>query len=317
MYYGTIKKYDIANGPGVRVSLFVSGCRHHCKGCFNAETWDFRYGQLYTEETEKEILAALEPGYIQGFTLLGGEPFEPENQVELVHLLQKVRETYPEKDIWCYSGYLWDRDLAAGGVEPIVWRVLSVEDGRAYLLSEYVLEARPIHSDYQEYANKPTNKKKPGFNGDFTQTEMSRYLCGDFAQNCFTDDERAMLTPDDTFGLFTSPASDADLKNKAYGFTSNESRKAWGTPYALANGLFEVPAVSAAVTPPTGRAPVLLRRPPRAAHQVQGRVGAHQRHHAGRGNAPRMLSVLERERDFRRHRARWMIPTLSPLSRRR
>ena len=141
---------------------------------------------------------------------------------------------------------------ADGGVEPIIWRVLSVEDGRAYLLSEYVLEARPIHSDYQEYANKPTNKKKPGFNGDFTQTEMSRYLCGDFAQNCFTDDERAMLTPDDTFGLFFL-ASDADLKNKAYGFTSNESRKAWGTPYALANGLFKYG--SAAAIPPIGRAP--------------------------------------------------------------
>jgi hypothetical protein len=140
---------------------------------------------------------------------------------------------------------------ADGGIEPIVWRVLSVEDGRAYLLSEYVLEARPIHSDYQEYANKPTNKKKPGFNGDFTQTEMSRYLCGDFAQNCFTDDERAMLTPDDTFGLFFL-ASDADLKNKAYGFTSNESRKAWGTPYALANGLFKY---GSQAIPPTGRAP--------------------------------------------------------------
>ena len=115
MYYGTIKKHDIANGPGVRVSLFVSGCRHHCKGCFNAETWDFQYGQPYTKDTENEILEALEPGYIQGFTLLGGEPFEPENQMELVGLLRKVRETYPEKDIWCYSGYLWDRDLAVGG----------------------------------------------------------------------------------------------------------------------------------------------------------------------------------------------------------
>ena len=77
MYYGSIKKHDIANGPGVRVSLFVSGCRHHCKGCFNKETWDFQYGKCYTKETEKEIIKALEPGYISGFTLLGGEPFEP------------------------------------------------------------------------------------------------------------------------------------------------------------------------------------------------------------------------------------------------
>ena len=115
MNYGNIKKYDIADGPGVRVSLFVSGCRHHCKGCFNAETWDFHYGQPYTKETEEEILEALAPDYIQGFTLLGGEPFEPENQTELVKLLKKIRQNCPNKDIWCYSGYLYDVDMIPGG----------------------------------------------------------------------------------------------------------------------------------------------------------------------------------------------------------
>ena len=110
-----IKKCDIADGPGVRVSLFVSGCRHHCKGCFNAETWDFAYGSPYTKETEEEILRLLEPDYIRGFTLLGGEPFEPENQRELAGLLVRIRETYPGKDIWCYTGYLYDRDLQPGG----------------------------------------------------------------------------------------------------------------------------------------------------------------------------------------------------------
>ena len=115
MNYGNIKKYDIADGPGVRVSLFVSGCRHHCKGCFNPETWDFAHGEPYTEKTEKEILEALKPGYIAGFTVLGGEPFEPENQVVLKGLLAKIKNTYPEKDIWCYSGYTYETDLAGGG----------------------------------------------------------------------------------------------------------------------------------------------------------------------------------------------------------
>ena len=115
MNYANIKKYDIADGPGVRVSLFVSGCRHHCKGCFNSEAWDFQYGRPYTAETEAEILEALKPGYIAGLTLLGGEPFEPENQVELVTLLRKVRETYPEKSIWSYTGYVYDKDLVPGG----------------------------------------------------------------------------------------------------------------------------------------------------------------------------------------------------------
>ena len=115
MNYGNIKECDIADGPGVRVSLFVSGCRHHCKGCFNKETWDFGYGKPYTKETEDEIIRLLAPSYIQGLTLLGGEPFEPENQKELAGLLKRVRETYPDKDIWCYTGYLYDVDLPEGG----------------------------------------------------------------------------------------------------------------------------------------------------------------------------------------------------------
>lgn len=111
MNYGEIKKYDIANGEGVRVSLFVSGCTHHCPGCFNQATWDFDYGQTYTKETEEEILEALAPDYITGLTLLGGEPFEPRNQEVLTGLLKRVRQRYPQKTVWCYTGYLFDREL--------------------------------------------------------------------------------------------------------------------------------------------------------------------------------------------------------------
>ena len=111
MYYGEIKKTDIANGPGVRVSLFVSGCTHACRGCFNEQTWDFRFGNPYTEEVEDEIMDALRPKYIRGLTLLGGEPMEPKNQRTLVKLLERVRREYPQKTIWCYTGYLFDRDL--------------------------------------------------------------------------------------------------------------------------------------------------------------------------------------------------------------
>lgn len=115
MYYGNIKKYDIADGPGVRVSLFVSGCRHHCRGCFNPETWNFQYGKPFTKAALEEILEALKPDYIQGFTLLGGEPFEPENQQVLAGVLGRIRETFPGKDIWCYTGYVLDVDLVPGG----------------------------------------------------------------------------------------------------------------------------------------------------------------------------------------------------------
>lgn len=111
MNYAEIKKYDVANGPGVRISLFVSGCTHHCKGCFNPETWDFKFGSPYTEETEEEILAFLEEPYIAGLTLLGGEPLEREHQKALLPLLRKVRERFPKKNIWCFTGYLYDRDI--------------------------------------------------------------------------------------------------------------------------------------------------------------------------------------------------------------
>jgi len=109
MNYAGIKKVDIANGPGVRVSLFVSGCRNHCKGCFNPETWDFSYGKLFTRETEDEIIEALRPSWIQGLSILGGEPTEEENAAVLIPFLKRVREELPEKDIWLYSGYTYEK----------------------------------------------------------------------------------------------------------------------------------------------------------------------------------------------------------------
>ena len=108
MHYGVIKRRDIADGPGVRVSLFVSGCTHHCKGCFNPDTWDFDYGTPFTPETEQEILDLLSPDFIAGLTLLGGEPMEPSNQRVLLPFLKRVKDAYPRKTIWCYTGYLFE-----------------------------------------------------------------------------------------------------------------------------------------------------------------------------------------------------------------
>lgn len=116
MNYAVIKKFDIANGPGVRVSLFVSGCRHRCKNCFNAEAWDFSYGNPFESSTLDEIITALSPRHIQGFSILGGEPFEPENQECVCEILQKIRAELPDKDIWCYTGFEFDSQLLAGTV---------------------------------------------------------------------------------------------------------------------------------------------------------------------------------------------------------
>ena len=111
MNYADIKQYDVANGVGVRVSLFVSGCTHHCKECFNKETWDFNYGKPFTEKEIEQIIEYLKPDYVSGLTLLGGEPMEPSNQEGLLPLWRKVHECYPQKNVWCYSGYLFDRDI--------------------------------------------------------------------------------------------------------------------------------------------------------------------------------------------------------------
>ena len=111
MNYANIKTNDIANGPGIRVSLFVSGCTHRCKGCFNEVAWDFDYGEPFTQDTIDFILEQMAQPYIKGLTLLGGEPFDPKNQPAIVELLRQVKERYPEKSIWAFSGYLFDKDI--------------------------------------------------------------------------------------------------------------------------------------------------------------------------------------------------------------
>lgn len=129
MNVAEIKKCDIANGPGVRVSLFVSGCTHHCPGCFNKVAWDFDYGTPFTEAVQQEILTALAPDYVRGLTLLGGEPLEPINQQALLPFLEKIRECLPNKDIWCYSGYTFEQiyaDISAG--IPETGKLLSLID---------------------------------------------------------------------------------------------------------------------------------------------------------------------------------------------
>lgn len=114
MNYATIKWHDIANGPGVRVSLYVSGCRNRCKNCFNPETWDFNYGQPFDEQVEQKIFEGLKRDYIKGFTLLGGDPFEPENQKVLAPFMKRLRANFPDKSIWCFTGYDFEKDLLTG-----------------------------------------------------------------------------------------------------------------------------------------------------------------------------------------------------------
>lgn len=153
MNYATIKPFDVANGPGVRVSLFVSGCTHRCIGCFNEVAWDFDYGTEFTTETIDYIIKCLEPSYIRGITLLGGEPFELSNQKGLLPLLRKVKEIYPQKDIWCYSGYLFDRDM----LENMCHKHEETKEMLSYLNvlvdGEFVIEKKNINLRFKGSEN--------------------------------------------------------------------------------------------------------------------------------------------------------------------
>ena len=120
MNYATIKKNDIANGTGVRVSLFVSGCRHRCKGCFNRDAWSFSYGSLFTDEVAGEVLDAADHSYIEGLSLLGGEPFEPENQEPLADLVGQFKQRFPQKSVWCYSGFTFEEIVEGKAGDPAV-----------------------------------------------------------------------------------------------------------------------------------------------------------------------------------------------------
>lgn len=153
MYYGALKKTDIANGPGVRVSLFVSGCTHHCRECFNPETWDFTYGEEYTDKVTAEILEALAPDYIQGVTVLGGEPFEPSNQRELLPLYHAIRDKYPKKTIWVYSGYTLEEELLRESRVriDITDEILSLID--VLVDGEFVLEKKNISLKFRGSEN--------------------------------------------------------------------------------------------------------------------------------------------------------------------
>lgn len=153
MNYANIKEHDTANGQGVRVSLFVSGCTHHCKGCFNKETWDFCYGKKYGLEEEDRIIKACEPTYIKGLSVLGGEPFEKANQKDVCALMKRFKNTYPNKDIWCYSGYLFDVDMIEGGKIFTEWTKTMLDQIDYLVDGEFVEEQKNLRLKFRGSAN--------------------------------------------------------------------------------------------------------------------------------------------------------------------
>ena len=157
MNYGKINKNDIANGPGVRVTLFVSGCRRNCKGCFNKEAQSFSFGAPFTAQTEQELLSALAPDHITGLTLLGGEPFEKENSAALASLVKRVRKEYPKKSVWCFSGYLFEELLEEGEDALALLSVLDVLVDGPFVEEKKDLSLRFRGSSNQRILNVPAS----------------------------------------------------------------------------------------------------------------------------------------------------------------
>ena len=161
MNFADIRPIDVANGPGVRVSIFVSGCTHHCKECFNPETWDFAYGAPFTENEVEAILKHLAPTHIKGLSVLGGEPFEPENQQAVLELIHRVREQYPHKDVWCYSGYLFEalRDGKVGSHSRALLEQLDVLVDGPFVIEKKDLSLRFRGSSNQRLIDVPESMK--------------------------------------------------------------------------------------------------------------------------------------------------------------
>ncbi len=166
MNYAKIKWYDVSNGPGVRVSLYVSGCRNRCKNCFNPETWDFSYGKSFTKKVENQIIEGLAPDYIKGFTLLGGDPFEPENAEVLAPFLERLREKYPDNSFWCYTGYDYERDLLTGkkGDMDTVLRILNCLD--VLVDGRFVEEKKDLNLLFRGSSNQRIILVKPSLETD-------------------------------------------------------------------------------------------------------------------------------------------------------
>ncbi len=166
MNYANIKWFDISNGPGVRVSLYVSGCRNHCKNCFNPETWDFAYGEPFTRDTENSIIKAMIPEYIKGFTLLGGDPFEPENAEVLAPFMERLREQFPDKSFWCFTGYDYEADLLTGkkGNPETVMRLLKTLD--VLVDGRFVEELKDLNLLFRGSSNQRIILVRPSLQSD-------------------------------------------------------------------------------------------------------------------------------------------------------